>query len=262
MTPLIKTLRSRVWWGQKTCQRSADAGWNALSLSIWLNPSASMWIKRARRHEAVRLVWSGNSKKHVIVSDFREENVFIDSSILSCGSKFFCKWLLEIKIKIRRFSWFYRTFESCVEFRAFDTFATLTSVVKFLLLGRSGSLPRCARILSGLREDFLAGCWQTNQRSTDVADVKRQTMFSHLREPNEVSILIWSRQSRFKFETPSSSIFGLRVEPWPETRPNRRYRAETGRCHISADIQFHAAVKASYMGHHRYAQSYLLVVLF
>ena len=35
------------------------------------------------------------------------------------------------------------------------TFATPTSVVKFLLLGRSGSLPRCARILSGLKEDFL-----------------------------------------------------------------------------------------------------------
>ena len=44
------------------------------------------------------------------------------------------------------------------------TFATLTSVVIFLLLGRSGSLPRCAHVLSGLKEDFLAGCWQTNKK--------------------------------------------------------------------------------------------------
>ena len=35
-----------------------------------------MWIKRATRHEAVCLVWSGHDlgtgKKHVIVSDFSE----------------------------------------------------------------------------------------------------------------------------------------------------------------------------------------------
>ena len=43
------------------------------------------------------------------------------------------------------------------------TFSTVTSVVRFLLLGRSGSLPRCARILIDFKEDFLAGCWQTNK---------------------------------------------------------------------------------------------------
>ena len=48
---------------------------------------------------------------------------------------------------------------SCMELTDIATFATPTSVVKFLLLGRSGSLPRCARILSGIKE----GCWQTNQ---------------------------------------------------------------------------------------------------
>ena len=41
--------------------------------------------------------------------------------------------------------------------RTFTTFGILTSVAKFLLLGLAGFLPRCARILRGLREDFLRG---------------------------------------------------------------------------------------------------------
>merc|ERR1712086_677693 len=45
----------------------------------------------------------------------------------------------------------------------------------------------------------------------------------------------------------SNSVFGLRVEPWPKTRRNRPYRAETGQCRISADIQSHAVVKASWV---------------
>ena len=45
------------------------------------------------------------------------------------------------------------------------TFEILTSVVTFFLLGRSGSLPICAHILGGLKEDFLMGCWQINQVS-------------------------------------------------------------------------------------------------
>ena len=44
----------------------------------------------------------------------------------------------------------------------------------------------------------------------------------------------------------SNSVFGLRVEPWPKTHRNRPYRAETGRCRISADIRSHTAVKASW----------------
>ena len=36
-------------------------------------------------------------------------------------------------------------------------FGTLTSVVNLLLFGRAGSLPSGARILIGLREDFLRG---------------------------------------------------------------------------------------------------------
>ena len=36
-------------------------------------------------------------------------------------------------------------------------FGTLTSVVKLLLMGNAGSLPRGASTLSGLREDFLQG---------------------------------------------------------------------------------------------------------
>ena len=44
-----------------------------------------------------------------------------------------------------------------MEFTDIATFATLTSVVKVLLLGRSESLPRCARILSDLKGDFLRG---------------------------------------------------------------------------------------------------------
>ena len=40
---------------------------------------------------------------------------------------------------------------------AFGAFITLTSVDNVLLLGRAGSLSSYARILSGLREDFLRG---------------------------------------------------------------------------------------------------------
>jgi hypothetical protein len=33
---------------------------------------------------------------------------------------------------------------------------------------RAGSLPSGARLLSGLREDFLAGRWQTNERGKQL----------------------------------------------------------------------------------------------
>ena len=46
---------------------------------------------------------------------------------------------------------------SCVKLGAFRTFGTLISVDIVLLLGRAGSLPGYARILGGLREDFLQG---------------------------------------------------------------------------------------------------------
>ena len=40
----------------------------------------------------------------------------------------------------------------------------LTCVVEILLLGRAGSLPSYARILSGLKKVILAGCRQTNEK--------------------------------------------------------------------------------------------------
>ena len=58
--------------GSRTAHKGAARGSNA-------EPSLTfvvMWIKRARRHEAVRLVWSKNWKKHVIVSDFRANKSF------------------------------------------------------------------------------------------------------------------------------------------------------------------------------------------
>ena len=43
------------------------------------------------------------------------------------------------------------------------TSSVLCCVVEILLLGRAGSLPSGACILSSLREDFLRGWWQTNE---------------------------------------------------------------------------------------------------
>ena len=48
------------------------------------------------------------------------------------------------------------------------TFGTLTLVVRLLLLGLSGSLPRCARILIGLKEDFLLGVGRLTSRITNA----------------------------------------------------------------------------------------------
>ena len=56
-----------------------------------------------------------------------------------------------------------------MKFRTVKTFATLTSVVSVCCFGRSGSLPRCARILSGLRVDFLRGVGKLTSFSNEIA---------------------------------------------------------------------------------------------
>ena len=73
------------------------------------------------------------------------------------SSKSFSRWTSVeqvLKVFCRAWSW-----------ETFMTFATLTSVVRFLLVGRSGSLPRCARILSGLKENFLQGVGKLRRKN-------------------------------------------------------------------------------------------------
>ena len=44
----------------------------------------------------------------------------------------------------------------------------------------------------------------------------------------------------------SNFIFDLRVKPWSKTHPNPQHFTQTGQCHIPANIQSHAVVKASH----------------
>ena len=52
--------------------------------------------------------------------------------------------------------------------------------------------------------------------------------------------------SRYNFQI-SNSIFGVRIKSWPKSRPKWWYRAETGQCRISANIQSRAPAKASWV---------------
>ena len=68
-----------------------------------------------------------------------------------------------ICLKISRNSRAQQVLSRAHRVREIATNPCLTSVVRILLWGASGSLPTSASILSCLGEDFLAGCWQTNK---------------------------------------------------------------------------------------------------